>query len=73
MFSFDIFVDRTEVRLELSTSSLALNSLLLPRTASFSASMTSAMQTCLALAEAQGLVDVSLVADAHGSVATTLA
>lgn len=73
MFSLDILFGRAKVRLELSTGSLALNCSLFTRAASLGTGMAPTVQTCLTLAETLGWIDVTLVADTHGRVATTLA
>jgi hypothetical protein len=72
MFSFNIFFGGAKMRLEFSTGSLAFNRLLLSGATSFSTSMTSTVQTRLALTEALGCIHITLVANTHGSVAAAL-
>jgi hypothetical protein len=69
----DIFVARAKMRLEFSAESLSFDSLLFPWAASFSTSVTTTVQGGLALAEALGRADITLVTDAHSAVASTLA
>lgn len=72
MLGLNILFGRAKVRLELSTGSLALNCPLFTWAASLGASVASTVQTCLTLAETLGWINVALVADTHGRVATTL-
>ncbi|KAJ5204275.1 uncharacterized protein N7498_005154 [Penicillium cinerascens] len=72
VFRLNILIERTKVRLELATKSLALNGLLFSRAASLGARMTATMQGGLALAETLGMLNITLVTDAHRGVAATL-
>lgn len=73
VFSFNFLLGRTKMRLEFPAGSLTLNRHLLSRAASFSACMSSAMQSCLALPEALRRIKAALMTDTHRSVAATLA
>lgn len=65
MFSFHILVARTEMSFELSPQSLALNGLLLTRTASLRTCMASAVQPGLAGSKTLRWLYCALVADGH--------
>lgn len=69
----DIFVRRAEMRLQFPAEGLSFNGLLFSGAASLITSVTTTVQSSLALAEALRRVDIALVTDTHGTVASTLA
>lgn len=73
MFSFNIFVCRTEMRLELSPNSLSLDSFLLSWATSFCTCMTATVKVGFTHAETLRSLDISLMANSHRGGSTTLA